>query len=294
MSRPTEAMEGTGPASASLLRRVSFSVVLLSLTFSPFLAMAAGYPPALRLAGIILGPKPTDAQIVVEDLNTRVQYSRIAGQKVGDAVILEIQERKVLLKRGDQVVAWFISQGLASKPADESMSDDESAEPTEPDPSEFTEPVQVEKTAEFKQPDPTGPSLAKQVNISQLHDPEEIQKLLYPPLLSDSESEEPRQPVNQESVRDLRQDLRDLLMDKRLAIADHPTMGKGLVADQSTARAFQGLGLQEGDLILKINGIVLGSPERMADVDDVLSRAQIINLVAVRGDDLISVHLAVQ
>jgi len=210
---------------------------------------------------------------------------------VGDAVILEIQERKVLLKRGDQVVAWYISQGLDSEPAAESVSDEES---TEPDPSEFTEPVAVEKTAELKQTDPTGPPLAKRVDISRLHNPEDIEKLLYPPLLPDSETEETRQPVNQESVRDLRQDLRELFMDKRLAIADHPTMGKGLVADQSTARAFQGLGLQEGDLILKINGIVLGSPERMTDVDDVLSRAQIINLVAVRGDDLISVHLAVQ
>jgi type II secretory pathway component PulC len=285
-------MGAMGLASASLKRRVSFSVVLFSLTFLPFLATAAGSPPALRLAGIILGPRPTDAQVVVEDLNTGEQFFRVVGQKVGDAVILGIEERKVLLKRGDQVTAWLISQGLASEPATESGPDEETAELNDPDPMGSTESVPVEKTAELKQPDPMGSPPANRVNISQLYDPEEIQKVLYPPL--PPETEVTRQPVSQDSVRDLRQDLRDLFVDKRLAMADHPTMGKGLMADQSTVRAFQGLGLQEGDLILKINGIVLASPDRMADVDDVLSRANIINLVAVRGDDLISVHLAVQ
>lgn len=252
--------------------RIRFLLTLFILALFPFIATAADLPPELRLAGIILGPTPADAKVVVEDVATGKQFFRGVGGRVGDAVILEIQERKVLLQRGNHVETWLTSRGLDSGPTADS--------------------APVEQATDGRSTDPNEIAPDNRVDISQLQDPEEIQKLLHPPLPSEKEVE--RDPVDRAVVRDLRQDLHDLFLDKRLAVVSHSTMGAGMMVDQATARAFQGVGLKEGDIILKINGILIASPDRVADVDDVLSRAKIINLVAVRGDNLVSFHLAVQ
>jgi len=252
--------------------RIRFFFTLIILVLFPLTAAAADLLPDLRLAGIILGPEPADAKVVIEDVATGKQFFRSVGGQVGDAVILEIQERKVVLKRGNHVVTWLTSRGLDSGPT--------------------ADPTTMGKIEEGRTGGPNEIAPENRVNISQLQDPEEIQKLLHPPLPSEQEVE--RDPVNQAVVQDLRRDLHDLFVDKRIAVVAHPTMGAGMLVDQATARAFQGVGLKEGDLLLKINGIRLASPDRVADVDDVLSRAKIINLVAVRGDNLVSFHLAVQ
>jgi type II secretory pathway component PulC len=258
--------------SGYLKGRIRFLLALFILALFPLIASAADLPSGVRLAGIILGPEPADAKVVVEDVTTGKQFFRSVGGRVGDAVILEIQDRKVILQRGNRVETWLTSQGLDSGPT--------------------ADPTTMGNIEDGRTAGPNEIAPDNRVNISQLQDPEEIQKLLHPPLPSEQEVE--RDPVDQAVVQDLRQDLHDLFVDKRLAVVAHPTMGSGMMVDQATARAFQGVGLKEGDLLLKINGIRLASPDRVADVDDVLSRAKIINLVAVRGDNLVSFHLAVQ
>jgi type II secretory pathway component PulC len=240
--------------------------VLLPLTLS------AAPPSNLRLAGTSLGPGPADAFAVIEELTTHRQFSRTNGQTVGDAMILEIREGKVLLKQGDEVMVWLISEGLPSH--------DTSAS------------APAGKPVKSPEPNPSGIAPSYRTDISELQDPEEIRKLLYPPLRP--ETEVTRYPVSQETVGDLRTDLEKLLAAQQLTIVKHPTLGDGLQVDANTAQAFRELGLQNGDLLLKANGLSLVNADQVPTLIDSLSRAKIINLVAVRGDDLISIHLAVQ
>jgi hypothetical protein len=259
-----------------VMRQSHFVFTLFFVVLMPLMLSGAA-PSNLRLAGTSLGPGPADALAIIEDLTTHRQFFRTKGQTVGDAMILEIQGGKVLLRRGDEVMVWLISEGL---PSHDTSAHDTSAS------------VPAGKPVKPPEPDPSGIAPSYRTDISELQDPEEIQRLLYPPF--PPETEVARYPVSHDSVRDLRTDLGNLLIAQQLTIVKHPTLGDGLQVDAATAQAFRELGLKEGDLLIKINGISLGSTDRLADVDDVLSRAKIINLVAVRGDDLISVHLAVQ
>jgi hypothetical protein len=131
-----------------------------------------------------------------------------------------------------------------------------------------------------------------QAKLSQLHDPEAVRQLLNPPI--ETLADVVRYPVSQQTVQGLRADLVRLYGAHQLTVVEHPVVGAGLQMDVVTARAFQGLGLQNGDLLLKANGLSLVNTDQIPTLVDSLSRARIINLLAVRGDDVIAIYFAVQ
>jgi type II secretory pathway component PulC len=238
-------------------RRVLFSISVIGVVLLPLRALGEASPPSdLRLIGIggILGTARVFA--VIEERATGRQFIRATGDRVADAIILEIQGRKVLLQRGDRVVVWRVSQAISSTP------------------------------------DALGVTPFFRAELSQPHDPEEIRQLLYPSL--QAQEGVVRYPVSQQTVQGLRADLARLYGAHQLTVVEHPVVGAGLQMEGAAAQAFRELGLQNGDLLLKANGLSLVNADQIPTLLDSLSRAQIINLQAVRGDDLISLHFTVQ
>jgi type II secretory pathway component PulC len=238
-------------------RRLLFTISVIGVVLLPLRALGETSPPSdLRLIGIggILGTPRVFA--VIEERATGRQFIRATGDRVADAIILEIQGRKVLLQRGDRVVVWRVSQAISSTP------------------------------------DVLGVTPFVRAELSQPHDPEEIRQLLYPSL--QAQEGEVRYPVSQQTMQGLRADLARLYGAHHLTVVEHPVVGAGLQMEGEAAQAFRGLGLQNGDLLLKANGLSLVNADQIPTLLDSLSRAQIINLQAVRGDDLISLHFTVQ
>jgi hypothetical protein len=141
-------------------------------------------------------------------------------------------------------------------------------------------------------PDALGVTPSYQAKLSQLHGPEAIRQLLYPPLKA-SEGVV-RYPVSQQTVHRLMADLVRLYAAHQLTVVEHPVVGAGLQMEGAAAQAFRGLGLQNGDLLVTLNGCTFMNTDIIPNALDVLSRARIINVRAVRGDDLIAFHYTVE
>jgi hypothetical protein len=129
--------------------------------------------------------------------------------------------------------------------------------------------------------------------LSQLHDPEAIRQLLYPSPLPAQEGVV-RYPVSQKSLEELSADLAKLYEAHQLTVAKHPVVGPGLQMEGAAAQAFRGLGLKSGDLLVTLNGCTFMNADEIPTLLDVLSRARVINVRAVRGDELIEFHYSVE
>jgi hypothetical protein len=148
-------------------------------------------------------------------------------------------------------------------------------------------------SATLTTPDALGVTPSYLAKLSQPHDPEAIRQLLYPSPLPAQEGVV-RYPVSQQSVHGLMADLARLYAAHQLTVVEHPVVGAGLQMEGAAAQAFQGLGLQKGDLIVTLNGCTFMSADEIPTLIDVLSRARIINIRVVRGDDLIAFHYTVK
>jgi hypothetical protein len=141
-------------------------------------------------------------------------------------------------------------------------------------------------------PDALGVTPSYRAKVSQLRDPEAVRQLFDAPI--ETLADVVRYPVSQQMVQGLRAELANLYEAHQLTVVEHPVVGPGLEMEGAAAQAFRGLGLQNGDLLLEANGLSLVNADQIPTLVDSLSRARVINLLAVRGDDVIAFHFAIQ